>query len=150
MILAVGDVDPAIVVDLDVVDDVELAVPGARFAPREEELAVGRILVHPGVGIAVGHVEFSGALVKGHVGGNAEGFAAHLRAGLVGGTQGHQQLAVGRELPDGAVAVVHAEDGVVRRDGHAVGVANTPSPHVRSRLPSVSNTSIGIVPRLKT
>ena len=43
------------------------------------------------------------------------------------------QFAVEGELPDRAVAVVHAEDGVVR-----------------SRLPSMSKTSIDIVPRLKT
>ena len=88
VILAVSDVHPAVVVDFDVVDDVELAVSGPRFAPRELEPAVGRVLMHPGVGIAVGHVEFSGAPVESHVSGNAERFAAHFGAGLVGRGQG--------------------------------------------------------------
>ena len=41
MILTVGDVYPAVVIDNDVVDDIELAVPGARFAPGKEQPAVG-------------------------------------------------------------------------------------------------------------
>ena len=122
VILAVGDVNPAVVVHDDVVHDVELAVAGPRFSPRKEQPAVGSVLVHPGVGITVGYVELAGAPVEGHVGRHAEGLAAHFGARLVRRAPGLQQLAFGGELADRAVAVVHAEDGIVGGDGNAVGV----------------------------
>ena len=53
MIFAIGDVDPTLVVAGDIVDEIELPRIGTRFAPGEQEFAVGRILVNAGVGIAV-------------------------------------------------------------------------------------------------
>src|ERR1700757_39072 len=41
VVLAVGNVDPTICVAADVVDDVELPLPGARLAPRHQQFAVG-------------------------------------------------------------------------------------------------------------
>ena len=78
--------------------------------------------MHPGVGIAVGHIELTRAPVKGHVVRDTERLAAHLGTWLVERAQGHQQVAVGSELADRAVAVVHVEDGVVQCDGAAVGM----------------------------
>ena len=59
VVLAVGDVDPAVGFAADVVGDVELARIGARLAPREEQLAVRRELVHARVAVAVGDVEIA-------------------------------------------------------------------------------------------
>jgi hypothetical protein len=40
MILAIGDVDPALVVAGNIVDQVELSRIGARLPPGEQQLAV--------------------------------------------------------------------------------------------------------------
>src|SRR6516162_233427 len=57
VVLAVGDIDPAIRVTADVVRDVELAGIGAGFAPRHQELAVRRVFVDAGIAIAVGDID---------------------------------------------------------------------------------------------
>jgi hypothetical protein len=57
MIFAIGDIDPALVVAGNIVDQIELSRIGARLAPGEQQLAVWRILVNAGVGIAVGNVD---------------------------------------------------------------------------------------------
>ncbi len=57
VVLAVGNVDPAVLIATDVVDDVELAWLRARFAPREQQPAVRRIFVNPSVAVAVGDVQ---------------------------------------------------------------------------------------------
>src|SRR5215470_8084863 len=59
MIFPVGDVDPAVLIGHDVVDDVELAGVRARLAPGHDVLTVGRILVHAGITVAVGHVDLA-------------------------------------------------------------------------------------------
>jgi len=41
MVLAIGDVDPAVGVAADVMDDIELALAGSRLAPRHQQFAVG-------------------------------------------------------------------------------------------------------------
>src|SRR5689334_24813473 len=43
VVFAVGDVDPAVGIAADVVDDVEFAFAGTGFTPRHEQLAVGRV-----------------------------------------------------------------------------------------------------------
>src|SRR3954453_21138602 len=43
VVLAIRDIDPAVGVGCDVVDDIELAGIGARLAPGFQELAIGRI-----------------------------------------------------------------------------------------------------------
>jgi hypothetical protein len=43
MVLPVPDIDPAIAVAGDVVDEVELAGGRSRLAPGEQQLAVGRV-----------------------------------------------------------------------------------------------------------
>src|SRR5438874_4490813 len=59
MVLAIGDVHPALGVAADVVRDVELARVGAGLAPRVEPAAVRRIRVHARVAVAVGDVEIA-------------------------------------------------------------------------------------------
>src|SRR5438045_9534630 len=49
VVLAVGDIDPAIGVTADVVDDVEFAFAGAGFAPRQQAFPVRLILEDPRV-----------------------------------------------------------------------------------------------------
>ena len=41
MVLTVRDIEPAVGVAADVVDDVELALAGSGFAPRHQQFAVG-------------------------------------------------------------------------------------------------------------
>src|SRR5579864_2914538 len=57
MVLAVGDVNPAVGVTANIVRDVELAGVGAGLAPGREELAARRVFVDAGVAVAVGDVE---------------------------------------------------------------------------------------------
>ena len=68
VVLPVGHEDPPVLVGADVVSNVEAAGVGARRSPRKQVGAVGRILVHPGVAVAVGDVEVAVARVNGHVG----------------------------------------------------------------------------------
>ena len=57
VVLAVGDVDPAVGVAGDVVRQAELAFADTGRAPREEMCPVGRVLVDPRVAVAVGDVD---------------------------------------------------------------------------------------------
>jgi hypothetical protein len=41
MVFTVRDIDPAVGVAADVVDNVELALAGSGFAPRHQQFAVG-------------------------------------------------------------------------------------------------------------
>jgi hypothetical protein len=59
MVFPVGDVDPALVVAGNVVDEVELPRIGPRLAPGEQQFAVRRILVNARIGIAVGDVDIA-------------------------------------------------------------------------------------------
>src|SRR3954452_8505314 len=49
VVFAVSDIDPAIGIATDVVDDVELALAGPWCAPRNEQLAAGRVFVNAGI-----------------------------------------------------------------------------------------------------
>ena len=57
MVLAVGDIDLAVVVAGDVVDEVELSRPGAGLAPREQQFSIGRVFVDAGILVSVGDVD---------------------------------------------------------------------------------------------
>src|SRR5216683_1723457 len=59
VVLAVGDIDPAVGVGANVVHDVEFSRAGARSAPGHQQFAVGRIFVHLGVAVTVGDVNFA-------------------------------------------------------------------------------------------
>src|SRR5215212_3971916 len=59
VVFAVGDIDPAVGIATDVVDDVELALTGPGRAPGHEQLAVGRVFVDTGIAIAVRHVNLA-------------------------------------------------------------------------------------------
>src|SRR5215467_13282619 len=52
VVLAVGDVNPALAIAADVVRDVELARIGARLAPRFQQLSIDCVFVDAGVAIA--------------------------------------------------------------------------------------------------
>ena len=122
MVLAVGDIDPAVVVGGDVVGDVELAGIGAGGAPAHQVLAVGRVLVDAGIAVAVRHVDLALGRERG-VGAAVERLAAQERRGLVGHADGQQHLALGGDLADRVVAVVGAVEVVVAVDMDAVGAA---------------------------
>src|SRR3954453_14702395 len=59
VVFAVGDINPAVGIATDVVDDVELALTGPGSAPRHEQLAVGRVFVDAGIAIPVRHVNLA-------------------------------------------------------------------------------------------
>lgn len=59
VVLAVGNIDEAVGVGCNIVDDVELAGIGAGFAPGLQQLAVGRIFVDAGIAVAVRDVNLS-------------------------------------------------------------------------------------------
>ena len=94
MVLAVGDIDPAVGVGGDVVHDVELAGIGAGLAPGLQQLAVRRVLVDAGIAVAVRHVDLALRRQRG-VGAAVERLAAHERRRLVRDADGQQHLAVG-------------------------------------------------------
>src|SRR5215510_9636874 len=112
VVLAVGDVDPAVVVGGDVVGDVELAGIGAGGAPAHQVFAVGRVLVDAGIAVAVGNVDLALGR-KCRVGTAVERLTAQERRRLVGHADGHQHLAVAGDLADGVVAVVGTVKDVV-------------------------------------
>src|SRR5262245_1380823 len=131
IVLAVADEDPAVRGGRDAVREIELTGAGAGHAPRALPLAARAELVHAAVAVAVrdveitlrpdreirGTVEAVGWLRDRHV---VLAVVAGVR-GLVHGTQGHQELALRRELPHGVVAVVGAVEALVGADGDAVG-----------------------------
>ena len=53
-------------------------------------------------------------------------------------TERHQQLAVGGKLADGAVAVVHAEEVAVGRDGYSVRICEY------AFAPGVNDVALGV------
>src|SRR6266481_7038480 len=59
VVLAVGDIDVAVGIGRDIVDDVELAGIGARLAPGLYELAVGRVFVDAGIAVTVRHIDLA-------------------------------------------------------------------------------------------
>src|SRR5215510_2921119 len=87
MVLAVGHIDPAIGIAVDVVRNIELVWISARPAPGEQQLAVRRVFVHPGVAIAVGHIDVA---LRGHrsVSAAMERLATHVWSRLAGDAEG--------------------------------------------------------------
>src|SRR3954447_3867918 len=59
VVFAVGDINPAVGIATNVVDDVELALTGPGRAPRHEQLAVGQVFVDAGIAIAVRYVNLA-------------------------------------------------------------------------------------------
>lgn len=134
MVLAVGDVDPAVGVAADVVHDVELARTAAGLSPGAQQLAVWRVLVHARVAIAVRHVDLAAGRERG-VGAAVEWIPAHIGRRLAGHAQLQEQLALRSEFAHGMVAVVAAVEHVVGADVQAVGVAEHPLPPGPQKVP---------------
>ena len=120
VVLAVGDIDPAVGIGRDIVDDVELAGIGAGLAPGFEQLAVRRIFVDAGIAVAVGNIDLALRRQRG-VGAAVKRLAAHERRRLVRDADRQQHLSVGRALAHGVVAVIGAVEIVVGIDVQAVG-----------------------------
>ena len=59
VVLAVGHIDKAVGIGCDVVDDVELAGIGARFAPGFDQFAIGGVFVDAGIAVPIRHVDFA-------------------------------------------------------------------------------------------
>ena len=91
-----------------------------------------------GVGVAVGYIEFAVSLVYSDMSGSVERLSAHLGSRLVRDTECHEQFAVRGELADGTIAIVHAEDVAVGRDGYGVGVGEY------ALAPGIYNVALGV------
>ena len=115
VVLAVGDIDPAVGIGRDIVDDVELAGIGARLAPGLEQFSVRRIFVDAGIAVAVRDIDLALRRQRG-MGAAVKRLAAHERRRLVRDADGQQHLAVGRALAHGMVAVIGAIEIVVGID----------------------------------
>ena len=120
MVLAVGDIDPAVGIGGDVVDDVELAGIGARLAPGLQQLAVGRVFVDAGIAVTVRDVNLALRRQRG-MGAAVERLAAHIRLWPVRDADRQQHLAVDRALAHGVVAVIGAIEIVVGVDVQPMG-----------------------------
>ena len=125
VILAVGDVHPALRVGGDVVRDVELAGIRARLAPREQQLSVRRVLVHARIAVAVAHVDLAPGRQR-RVRAAVERQAAHVGRRLPGDADLEQHLAVGRALAHEVAGVVGAIQDVVGVDVQPVGAREGP------------------------
>src|SRR5262249_2597438 len=112
MILPVGDIDPSFFVSANVVYDVELTGITPRFAPREKQLSVGRILVHPGVAVTVRNIDFPPG-GEGHMGAAIERIAALIGRWLVWSSRGETNFSMQGALSAGVVAVIAQENRFV-------------------------------------
>ena len=131
--LPVTDKDAAIRRHRNAVRQIELPWAAAWRAPRVFELPGGGKLMHAAIAVAVGHIEVA-LRANGDIGGAVEGAASprdgHEVPAVIAGvrrrvhdSERHEQLALRRELPDGMVAVIRAEDRAVGADGDAVGAS---------------------------
>ena len=59
MVLAIGDIDPALGIGDDVVHDIELAGIGARLAPAFYQFAVRSEFMHAGVAVTIRHIDLA-------------------------------------------------------------------------------------------
>src|SRR5262249_47957454 len=106
----VGNVDEALLIDLDVVDEVELAVAGSFRAPLADELAGGVELDDPRVDVAVGDIDVA-VSAEGDVGRTVEGVLGGVVAGRpLAVAEDHEDLAFGTELEDDVAVDVHGPD----------------------------------------
>src|SRR4029077_9382551 len=99
VVLPVGDIDPALGVAADIVDDVELARIAARLAPRHEKLAVRREFVDAGIAVAIGDIDVASPRQR-RVGATIERRATHIGSRLVGNADLEKDLAVEAALAD--------------------------------------------------
>src|SRR5712692_5388862 len=138
MILAVRHIDEPVAIGDEVVGQVEVSRVGAGLTPGHDVLAVGRVLVHARVAVAVRDEEIAALRADGHVSRTVEGLAPLKRRGLVGVSDGQEQLTLRRELPHGVLEIVGEPHGSVGIDGDAVG-----APHV-SLAPGANELAVAV------
>src|SRR5207245_131922 len=85
---AIGDVDPILIVDCDIVGPDKLAGVDAGLAPGQKVTALGAVLVQPRVAVAVADVNGAGHRRDRGVRGAVEWLAAPLLGGLVPRVEG--------------------------------------------------------------
>src|SRR5215472_1492674 len=119
MVLAIGDVDPAVGVAANVVHDIELALTRAGLSPGHQKLAVRRIFVHARVAVAIRHIDLARWRQR-RVSTAVERFSAHEGGGLAGNAEFEQHLAGERDLAHEMAAVVGQEHRIIRRHMDAV------------------------------
>ena len=102
-----------------------------RPAPRLDQHPVRRVLVDAAVAVSVGDEQAAVRRIDCDVGAAVERIAAVQLSRFVRDTDGHDDLAVERALPDGVVAVVRTVQGVVRPGSDPVSTAeHTLSPRL--------------------
>src|SRR5262245_30648916 len=119
MVLAVGDVDPAAIVGGDIVGDVELPRFTAGFAPRHDELARRRELVHARVTVAVGNVDLAFRRQR-RVRATVKWLPAHERGRFAGDADRQFDLAGGGAAPHRMVPVIGQVEYIVLVDVETV------------------------------
>src|SRR5919108_931314 len=137
MVLPVGDVDPAIFVCADVVDDIELAWITTGLAPREQEFSVRRVFVHPGIAVTVGDVNLS-LRRKGDMGAAVERLAALVGCELSRNAEGQKNFAIEGALAHRVIAIIRQIDRLIRPHGCAV------SPLERSLAPGAEKVAVAV------
>jgi hypothetical protein len=67
LIFAVGNVNIAVAIGADLLGKTELSRFVPRLSPRAQQSAIGRLLMHLGVAVAVGYEQVAGARMDRHV-----------------------------------------------------------------------------------
>src|SRR5215469_6676716 len=112
VVLAIGDINPAVGVGAYVVHDIELAGAGAGLAPRHQQFAVGREFVNARIAVTVGDVDLAFRGER-RVRAAVKRLTAHIGRGLAGDADLEQQFAVERALAHEMSAVIGQIDRVV-------------------------------------
>ena len=120
MAFAVRNIYIAIFIGMNAVDDVELTWIRAGLTPGEEELAMGCVLVNPGVTIPIRHVYVARLWIQCYFGRAVEGKSTLELSWLILGSQGHEYLAIQGEFLHGMVTIIRAVQGVIRGYGDPV------------------------------
>ena len=121
VVLAVGDIDAAVLVDPDIVEQGELAGAGSLPAPGLDQLAVRAELVDAMPAVAVGH-EQAAVGRDGEAGGHVEGQPLERRGRRELLAERPQRFAARRVLGGDVEVAVDEPDVVVGRDVDAVRV----------------------------
>src|SRR5947208_10935088 len=113
VVLAVSNIDPAIGVTADVVNDVEFAFAGAGLTPRQHTLSVGRVFVDPRIAVPVRDIDIALGRQR-RVRTAMKRLAAHIGRRLARHAELQQDFAVERDLAHKMSTVVGEEHRIVR------------------------------------
>lgn len=119
LILAIPDVDAALIVDGDAVRQIKFAGAGSELSPRLEIIAIAIKLYDARIAVTIGHVNVA-VPGEGHVGGLVEQPVCFCAG--VDSAENQQDVAGGIEFEDEMVAIVCGPEVIIWVDTQAVGV----------------------------